>query len=91
MKMAVCIGHSSPFTELGTGYFQEDPLEAHASGYTFNGGFTRRSQTKTTPPMSKEDNYRGLNKRQDTIFICPRARPPGPAYAFALPRLQRGA
>lgn len=72
IKMETCIGHSSPFTELGSGYFQEDPLEAHASGYTFSGGFTRRSRTKTTPPMSKEDNYRGPNQRQDTIYICPR-------------------
>jgi hypothetical protein len=72
IKMETCIGHSSPFTELGSGYFQEDPLEAHASGYTFHGGFTRRSQTKTTPPMSREDRYSGQNLRQDTIFICPR-------------------
>lgn len=72
LKMEMCIGHASPLTEPGSGVFQEDPLEAHASGYTFTGGFTRRSRTKTTPPMSREDSYLGVNQRQDTIFICPR-------------------
>lgn len=72
VSMETCIGHSSPLTTPGSGYFQEDPRDNEASAYTFSGGFTRRSRTHTTPPMSHEDNYLGLNQREDTIFICPR-------------------
>lgn len=72
ISMETCIGHPSPLTEPGSGYFQEDPFENQALAYTFFGGFTRKSRTKTTPPLSREDNYGGPNQRQDTIFICPR-------------------
>lgn len=72
VAMEACIGHSSALTTLGSGYFQEDPFETRGTAYTFEGGFTRRSRTKSTPPMSKDDNYAGPNQRQDTIFVCPR-------------------
>lgn len=72
IDMETCIGHPSPLTEPGSGYFQEDPVENQALAYTFFGGFTRKSRTKTTPPLSGEDNYAGPSQRQDTIFVCPR-------------------
>jgi hypothetical protein len=72
VTMEACVGHSSPHTSLGSGYFQEDPVDNTALAYTYAGGFTRRSRTKTTPPMSREDNYEGINQRQDTILVCPR-------------------
>jgi hypothetical protein len=71
-NMERCIGHSSPMTTLGSGYFQEDPLNSEFGAYTFFGGFTRRSRTKTTPPLGSEDNYENADKRQDTISVCSR-------------------
>lgn len=72
LSMETCIGHASPLTAPGSGYFQEDPVANQALAYTYYGGFTRRSRNKSTPAMSGEDNYEGANQRQDTIFICPR-------------------
>jgi hypothetical protein len=72
ISMETCIGHSSPLTSLGSGYFQEDPLENRGFAYTYPGGFTRRLPNQTTPPMSQDENYAGSNQRQDTIFVCPR-------------------
>jgi len=70
LDMQICIGHGSPLTSPGSGYFQEDPKENRHLAYTYNGGFSRRSQGGG-PPLSKPE-YTGPVNRQDTILICSR-------------------
>ncbi len=53
-QMYVAIAHVSPMTQLGTGYFQEDPTaQNNPAGpnlaYTFYGGFTRRRKNGSGP------------------------------------------
>jgi hypothetical protein len=72
--MKGCIAHSSPMTQQGTGYFQEDPTPGNnpkgkVLAYTYYGGYTRRKKNGEGPPMSKDDNYKGANLRQDTVFV----------------------
>lgn len=73
LSMEACIGHSSPLTSPGSGYFQEDPFDDQDYAYTFLGGFTRHVGHGTKPAMSRQDRYAGPNVREDTIFICPRS------------------
>jgi hypothetical protein len=72
VSMEACIGHSSPLTAPGTGYFQEDPVENRRTAYTLPGGFTRRAPNKTTPPMSGDYGFELPSQRMDSIFVCPR-------------------
>ena len=75
LNMEMAIGHISPLTSYGSGYFQEDPTvgnneKGSYNAYSFYGGWTRRNPKTGLPRMSKEDNYVGPNLRQDTIFFA---------------------
>lgn len=79
INMEMAIGHISPLTSYGSGYFQEDPTvqnngKSNIDAYTFYGGWTRRNPRTGLPRMSKEDSYNvlgtGSNLRQDTIFFA---------------------
>ncbi len=61
-----CIGHASPMTREGSGYFQEDPKRNTAHAYTYEGGY------HVGPKWSKDAGYSGPNVRMDAIYICSR-------------------
>lgn len=57
----------------GAGFFQPDPLDGKAASagydaYTFYGGWHARDPSGK-PRMSKQDNYKGPDLREDTIFF----------------------
>jgi len=61
-----CIGHASPMTQEGSGYFQEDTKRNTAHAYTYEGGY------HVGPKWSKDAKYSGPNVRMDAVYICSR-------------------
>jgi hypothetical protein len=65
-RMKAVIGHRSPMTTFGSGYFQADGTNNHDYAYTYLGGFDRG------PAAPSADEYRGPDQRVDTIYFCTR-------------------
>lgn len=67
--MRTVIGINGPLITEGSGVIQPDPLkQPNLYAFTYFGGFTRRDKLGR-PKMSRDDNYEGLNLRQDAMYF----------------------
>ncbi|MCP5115142.1 MAG: hypothetical protein GY953_30285 [bacterium] len=70
--METCIARSTPMTQLGSGYFQEDSFENRHFAYTWAGGLTKAGPKSGGPPKTRPGEKPVAGVRKDTIYICPR-------------------
>ena len=70
--METCIARSTPMTQPGTGYFQEDKFENRYYAYTWAGAYTMAGPSSGGPPVTGQADLPHGGVRKDTIYVCPR-------------------